>query len=225
VKKTVVARYHELPAGGWEIVISDRRTLVSVLGEQLMGCFCAAFIQADRLNALSSFVLLSDEHHGQDSRAHERNLHAMLWFNAGVLLEFRRAVQDLDRELQAKGINPSTLSGWRVLRQVRDWKQGQLLWRLRNKIGFHADQKEIRKGLRALLPEREPWVMVRGDDARVATSYVPFGLQPLMRGLAITKREMRGFIRQAAKRQLEVPPAVQNVFMATLRRKRLSVAR
>lgn len=224
-KKAVVGAYRELTGGSWETVITDRHALASALGEPLLGSFCASFIHADRLISLSSFVGLSVNHYGQHSAALERNLQTMFWFNAGVLLELRRAIIDLDSELRAVGIRPSTLKGWRELRELRGWKEGRLLWHLRNKIGFHVDQKEVRKGVRALLAEKERWVLARGDDARLATAYVPFGLEPLMRGLAITKKEMRAFIRQAAKRQLHIPGALRNVFMAALRRKGLLVGR
>lgn len=223
IKRVQVARFTDLHGGPWQIEITDRGRLAAALGEPLLIAFCRCFVHADRINSLSCFFVLSIKVLGEKSVAHERNLQTMFWFVAGTLLELRRAVQDLEKELKAASLMSPRLKGWRTLRELQTWTRGKLLWRVRNKIAYHADSDEIRAGLKVLLASRDRWLLIRGDDNRMVSAQVPFGTEPLLKGLRISKRDMLNFIRGAAKRQLRIPSALQDLFKTILQRRGLDI--
>ena len=225
IKRVQVARFTDLLGGQWQIEVTDRGRIAAALGEPLLIAFCRCFVHADRINSLSCFFVLSIKVLGEKSVAHERNLQTMFWFVAGTLLELRRAVQDLEKELKAAGLMSPRLKGWRIFRELQTWAGGKLLWRLRNKISFHADPDEIQAGLRDLLASRDRWLLIKGDDRRMLSAQVPFGTEPLLRGLSISKRDILNFIRGVAKRQLQIPSALQDLFKTILQRRGLDIGR
>ncbi len=224
-KRLTVGTFRTLPGGPWEIEITDRRLLVSTLGDSLIVAFCRCFVHADRLTALTSFGALSVNAHGENSVAHERNLQTMFWFVTGTFLELQPAINGLTRELRRAGLLTPRLRGWAALKEVQGWSRGPLLRRLRNKVVFHVDEPEVRAGVMALAAGKERWLLARGDDRRMMTAQIPFGMEALLKGLTISRADAHNFIRSAAKRQRRVPAALQEMFLAVLRRKGLTLRR
>lgn len=222
-KRRTVGIQRALPGGPWEIEITDRKLLVSSLGEPLVVAFCRCFVHADRLTALSSFGGLSANAHGENSVAHDRNRQTMFWFVTGTFLEFQPAINGLTGELRRAGLLTPRLRGWGALKELQGWSRGALLRRLRNNAAFHVDEPAIRAGVIGLAAGRERWILARGDDRRMLTAQIPFGMEALLKGLSITRADMHNLIRGAAKRQRRVPGALQGMFLAALRRKGLTL--
>jgi len=149
----------------------------------------------------------------------------MFWFVTGTFLEFQPAINGLTGELRRAGLLTPRLRGWTALKQLQGWSRGPLLRRLRNKVAFHVDEPEIRAGVIGLVAGRERWILARGDDRRMMTAQIPFGMEALLKGLSITRADMHNLIRGAAKRQRRVPDALQDMFLAVLRRKGLTLRR
>jgi hypothetical protein len=59
----------------------------------------------------------------------------------------------------------------------------------------------------------------------MTTTQVAFGLEPLLKGLNISRRDMHFLIKGAARRQLRIPTALQEVFLAILDQKGLVLPR
>jgi hypothetical protein len=85
-----------------------------------------------------------------------------------------------------------------------------------------VDEGDVRAGLRDLTSSGHAWILVRGDDKRMATTQIPFGYEPLFRGLKVSRRDMRDLMRGTAKRQ-KVPSNLQDLFQTILSRKGLAL--
>jgi hypothetical protein len=107
--------------------------------------------------------------------------------------------------------------------EVHNWSKSQLLARVRNKVAYHVDASDVEAGLARLLKGGEPWLIARGDDARLATTQITLGYEPLFLGLAISRRDMRDFMRGVRKRQ-GVSNNLQELFLAVLRKKGLTLS-
>ena len=222
-RRAQVGLYTREPNRPWQIEITDSARLESALGTPLLMAFCRCFVHADRINSLTSFGALSNRGYPPHSVAHQRNLQTMFWFTAGTLLELRRALPDLESALVGAGVMSPRLPGWRVFRELKAWSKGPLLWKLRNKMVFHVDAGDVKAGVQSLLRSGDPWVYLTGDNDQMLTSQVQLGTEALWHGLKISQRDMSNLIRGAAKHQMRVPSALQILFSAVLRRRRVAL--
>ena len=116
------------------------------------------------------------------------------------------------------------MRGWRAIAGIQSWSKTPLLVRLRNKLAYHVDRPEIVAGLKEVVKAREPWILARGDDNRMATTQVPLGYEPLLQGLKVNRKDMRELARGVARRQ-RVPTSFQLLFLAVLSKRRLRLAK
>lgn len=135
----------------WKIELKNFKQFRDALGPDVMNAFCRCFVWADRLASLISFAYVSQNHHGPESVAFNRNLQTMVWFTIGTLRELATAIRDLRSALAKRGMLDPQSAPWIKLRDIEGrWEDDPFYRNMRNVAAFHVDPDVMEKGLSEL---------------------------------------------------------------------------
>jgi hypothetical protein len=178
----------------WRIVLKNFDTLQAALGRDVLRAFCRCFVHADRLTSTISSIHASEQLHGRESVAFDRDLHTLVWFTIGTLRELALAIRELRAALaRHRKFDPDS-STWQELRDVeKRWEDDESFRRMRDKAAFHVDPEVIDKGLDELVKHRDV-DLARGDGRKSVDASLTLGLEAMHNGLGLTLEEYGKFL-------------------------------
>jgi hypothetical protein len=213
------------PGGRWRFEISNLSALRAAIGDDVLTAFCACFLGADRLTALTDFASMSSERHGEQSTAHLRNLDTMFWLVTGTLRELALAVRHLRSSLAKAGLLGDYLGeAWKRILEIEQWEADPICRDVRNKIGFHFDRRAIKRGIADFCSRGGLVVLAEGDSRRVYQTHLKLGHDALVQGLGISEAELIALVSLGARHQ-RVPDAFHEVFRLVTERRGLGPER
>jgi hypothetical protein len=209
----------------WYLEVDNFSEFRSIIGDEVLASFCRCFVHADRLTSLVHFIRLTGEHCDQGSVAATRNLHTMVWFAAGTLREYAKAIQKLRASLARAGLLEPDTEQWQKLREIEDrWHQQAYYRDFRNRVAFHVDYDNIVDGLDALGEVGEAVTVCLGDNSQEGqeSHWYRVGIESLIRGLGMPLEEFEPLFQQIAE-DLSVNEHLFDVFRRAVQQKGIRV--
>jgi hypothetical protein len=180
----------------WKIALHEFEAFREQIGPDVLNAFARCLVHADRLQSMISFLYLSEEHHGRDSVAFERNLSTAVLFTVGTLRELALAIKDARSALAKRGWLDPNSDHWIKLRGVEDRWEGDKFYReKRNTIGFHVDEDVIEVGLQEVVKDKKIEVLLaRGDSRRADATSLSLGELALINGMGMDLEQYETFV-------------------------------
>jgi hypothetical protein len=203
--------------GKWRIVLRNYPAFEKALGRDVVNAFSRCFVHADRLTSLASFAYCSEQHHGRQSVAFERDLLAMVWFTIGTLRELARTINALRGALAKKGILDAKSEPWVQLRELENrWDRDEFFRKKRDIAAFHVDEDVINKGLDELSKERDVDLSV-GQGKKTVETHFTLGDTALFNGLGMDLDTYGQFASQVGDDHGVASGAIQEAFILASR--------
>jgi hypothetical protein len=162
---------------------SNLKELRKLIGDEVFDYFCCCFLHADRITSLIGFKHLSQENHGENPVASNRDDFNVCWFLAGVMKELEQDLSRLRAALIKKG-NWDQASWEKSLRKWETWGQSKDISLLRNKIAFHINRQRLHEGLNAL--SNNDAILFRFNGERTIDSWCEVANDALIQGMQVT---------------------------------------
>ena len=202
----------------WKIQLRHFGQLDRALGRDVLNAFSRCFVHADRLRSTVSCIYASQELHGRDSVAFDRDLNTMVWFTIGTLRELAVAIQALRSALARRGrLDPGSES-WMKLRALEDrWERTEFYRKKRDVAAFHVDGEVIDRGLDELIKDEQDVTLSQGDGSKGVESQLALGRLALHNGLGLNLDEYGQFLDVVSDDHGAAADAIQTAFMDAAR--------
>jgi hypothetical protein len=202
----------------WKIVLRHFRQLDETLGRDVLNAFSRCFVHADRLTSTVSCIHASQQLHGRESVAFERDLNTMMWFTVGTLRELAAAIQALRSALARRGRLDPRSESWIALRALEDhWERNDFYRKKRDVAAFHVDEDVIDRGLDELIKDEKNVTLSQGDSSKAVESQLALGLLALHNGLGLTLDEYGQFLEVVSDDHTAAASAIQTAFIDAAR--------
>ena len=175
----------EATNGPWRLELRNLKRFDEVFDRSVLNAFCRCFVHVNRLSSLISCMYTSEQCHGQDSIAYQRDLNTLVWFTVGTLRELARAIQHLRSKLETcKRLDPES-DPWITLDDLGQRWQSSEYRKWRNQVAFHVDEEVIERGLEALVESEDNVTLAKGDGPKQVDCRLTLGFLSLQNGLGI----------------------------------------
>lgn len=209
------------PAGDakrWSIELRHFSKFDQLLGRDVLNAFSRCFVHVDRLTSTASCIYASQQCHGRDSVAYERDLTTMVWFSIGTLRELAKAIQALRVALAQRGRLESASKPWITLRGLEDrWERNAFYRKKRDKGAFHVDDDVIDKGLSELIRDETVVTLSVSDGSKAVENRFVLGLRALHKGLDLDGDDLRQFLEGVRDDHVAAASAIQEAFISAAR--------
>ena len=167
-------------------IILNLEQLDEKMGRDVLNAFCRCFVHSDRLTSAISCKYTSEQYHGADTAAYERDLNAMVWFAIGSFRELSHAIRALRSALAKRGLLDPECDPWIKLRDFEQrWQKRPFLRKMRNSGAFHVGEDVIDAGLDELVKQRHVTLAEVGRTR--VESRLWLGCLALHNGLGLTR--------------------------------------
>jgi len=150
-------------SGAWYLRASNLAALRERLGAELLRCFCACFLQADRVTSLWKWFQSGILGAPAGSTSQRRDFLVFYSFLAGTLKEFAENLQRLRAALAKTSLYDQ--EAWEGgLKHWEQWGQNAANSALRNQLLFHVNEATLERGLERLCQEVSECEILSASD-------------------------------------------------------------
>ena len=209
------------PQHKWSLDVYDLAQLREAFGDDLLVAFVRAFAMAERLAALNHVMISVHSTLDRTSFRYTRDVPALLVVTWATTREAVEIVESLvTAGVESCIVDRTNLE--KLLAFRTRWKGAGMRSDVRNKIGFHFDEKVVRRGLDAWTtapPKGERLSLVAGDGPREGNAAFPIALQVMLAGLGITRTQVDSFAEETMDDHLDFARNAQKLFLEVLKNK------